>query len=121
MLLKALRIGLGQLIIFIDFITRPRPMQRTPEAQALVVQATAGLALYQFRACPFCVRTRRTIRQLNLPIKLQDAMHDPVARQALQNEGGAIKVPCLRIDENGQSSWLYDSKTIIKYLQERFI
>ncbi|OHC27119.1 MAG: glutaredoxin [Pseudomonadales bacterium RIFCSPLOWO2_12_59_9] len=121
MLLKALRIGLGQLIIFIDFISRPRPMQRTPEAQALVEQATAGLSLYQFRACPFCVRTRRTIRQLNLPIKLQDAMHDPVARQALQDEGGAIKVPCLRIDENGQSSWLYDSKVIIKYLQERFV
>ncbi|MDP3845086.1 MAG: glutathione S-transferase N-terminal domain-containing protein [Pseudomonas sp.] len=120
MLLKALRIGLGQLIIFIDFITRPRPMQRTAEAQALVVQAAAGLSLYQFRACPFCVRTRRRIRQLNLPIKLHDAMHDPLARKALQDQGGAIKVPCLRIDENGQSTWLYDSKVIIKYLQERF-
>ena len=120
MLLKALRIGLGQLIIFIDFISRPRPMRRPPEAQAQVEQAAAGLSLYQFRACPFCVRTRRTIHQLNLPIKLRDAMHDPLARQALQDQGGAIKVPCLRIDENGQSTWLYDSKVIIQYLQERF-
>lgn len=120
MLIKALRIGLGQLIIFIDFITRPRPLRRAAEAQTRVDQAAADLSLYQFRACPFCVRTRRNIRQLNLPIKLHDAMHDPLARQRLQNEGGAIKVPCLRIDENGQSTWLYDSKVIIQYLQERF-
>lgn len=120
MLIKALRIGLGQIIIFIDFITRPRPMQRSPEAQALVEQACAGLSLYQFRACPFCVRTRRTMRKLNLPIKLLDAMHDPLARQALQDQGGAIKVPCLRIDENDQSTWMYDSKVIIQHLQERF-
>jgi glutaredoxin len=119
-LIKALRIGLGQLIIFIDFITRPRPLRRTAEAQALVEQSAAGLSLYQFRACPFCVRTRRTLRQLNLPIKLHDAMHDPLARQTLLSEGGAIKVPCLRIDENGKSTWLYDSKVIIQYLQKRF-
>ena len=51
MLIKALRIGLGQLIIFIDFITRPRKMQRSPEAQAEVNQSASNLALYQFRAC----------------------------------------------------------------------
>jgi glutaredoxin len=120
MLLKALRIGLGQLIIFIDFITRPRPMQRTPEAQALVNQAAASLSLYQFRACPFCVRTRRSIRRLNLPIQLFDAMNDDMQRQMLLTQGGAIKVPCLRIDENDASTWMYDSKVIIAYLQQRF-
>ena len=120
MLLKALRVGLGQLIIFIDFITRPRPMQRTPEAQAAVNQAAANLSLYQFRACPFCVRTRRSIRRLKLPIQLRDAMHDEVQRQTLLTQGGAIKVPCLRIEENGQTTWMYESKAIIAYLQQRF-
>ncbi len=120
MLLKALRNGLGQLIIFIDFITRPRQLQRAPEAQAVVNQAAAGLSLYQFRACPFCVHTRRSIRQLNLPIKLLDAMNDDVARQTLLAEGGAIKVPCLRIEENGSTTWMYDSKVITAYLQQRF-
>lgn len=120
MLIKALRIGLGQLIIFIDFITRPRPMKRSAEAQALVNQAAAGLSLYQFRACPFCVRTRRVIHQLNLPITLLDAMNDAVARETLLNEGGAIKVPCLRIDENGSVTWMYESKVISAYLQQRF-
>lgn len=120
MLIKALRVGLGQLIVFIDFITRPRKQKRSPEAQAQVAQATASMALYQFHACPFCVRTRRTMHRLNLPIALRDAKNDETHRQALLTQGGAIKVPCLRIDENGGSTWMYESKAIMKYLDERF-
>lgn len=120
MLIKALRVGLGQLIVFIDFITRPRKQQRAPEAQAQVAQATAGMALYQFHACPFCVRTRRTMHRLNLPIALRDAKNDEQHRQALLSQGGAIKVPCLRIEENGQTTWMYESKVIMQYLQDRF-
>lgn len=120
MLIKALRVGLGQLIVFIDFITRPRKHKRAPEAQAQVAQATAGMALYQFHACPFCVRTRRTMHRLNLPIALRDAKNDEQHRQTLLNEGGAIKVPCLRIEENGQTVWMYESKVIMQYLQDRF-
>jgi len=29
-------------------------------------------------------------------------------------------VPCLRIEESGQTVWMYDSKTIIAYLEQRF-
>ncbi|QLC74603.1 glutathione S-transferase N-terminal domain-containing protein [Pseudomonas sp. LPB0260] len=120
MLIKALRIGLGQLIIFLDFISRPRKQQRTPAAQAAVEQAAASLALYQFHACPFCVKTRRTLRRLNVPVSLRDAKNDPQHRQALLEQGGKIKVPCLRIEENGQSTWLYESKAIVAYLNQRF-
>jgi glutathione S-transferase len=38
----------------------------------------------------------------------------------LEQLGGKFKVPCLRIEENGQSTWLYESKAIIAYLDERF-
>ncbi|MBL4609560.1 glutaredoxin family protein [Halopseudomonas sp.] len=120
MLVKALRNGLGNLIILIDFITRPRKMKRPAERQAAVEQATAQLALYQFRACPFCVRTRRTMHRLNLPIALKDAKNNPQDRQALLEQGGKIKVPCLRIDEGDTVTWLYDSKVIGAYLEDRF-
>ncbi|MDX1725402.1 MAG: glutathione S-transferase N-terminal domain-containing protein [Pseudomonas sp.] len=120
MLIKALRIGLGQLIVFLDFITRPRKLKRAPEAQAAVAQAASGLALYQFHACPFCVKTRRALHKLNVPVTLRDAKHDDQHRQALLEQGGKIKVPCLRIEDNGQSTWLYESKAIIAYLNERF-
>jgi len=120
MIIKALRIGLGQLIIFLDWISRPAKLKRTPAAQAAVEQSAANLVLYQFHACPFCVKTRRSLHQLNLPVALRDAKNDAQARSDLERYGGRIKVPCLRIEENGQSTWLYESKAIIAYLNERF-
>ena len=51
---------------------------------------------------------------------LRDAKNDAQARSELEQQGGKIKVPCLRIEENGQSTWLYESKAIIAYLDERF-
>ncbi|NMZ69446.1 Glutaredoxin [Pseudomonas peli] len=120
MIIKALRIGLGQLIIFLDWISRPAKLKRTPEAQAAVEQSASNLALYQFHACPFCVKTRRTLHKLNVPVALRDAKNDAQARSELEQQGGKIKVPCLRIEENGQSTWLYESKAIIAYLDERF-
>jgi len=120
MIVKALRNGLGNLIIFIDFITRPRKMKRSAEQQAKVEHATSQLALYQFRACPFCVRTRRTMHRLNLPIALKDAKNNQQDRQVLLEQGGRIKVPCLRIEEDEKVTWLYDSKVIGAYLEGRF-
>ncbi|MND62903.1 Glutaredoxin-2 [compost metagenome] len=120
MFIKALRVGLGQLIIFLDFITRPRKLRRSPEAQARVAEESTSLALYQFNACPFCVKTRRAMHRLNLPITLHDAKNDEAHRAALLAGGGKIKVPCLRIEENGESRWMYESNDIIRYLENRF-
>ena len=94
----------------------PRPAA----AQAQVDAAAKDLTLYQFHACPFCVKTRRTLHKLNVPVALRDAKNDVVARDALASGGGKVKVPCLRIEENGQTTWMYDSKVIIDYLDKRF-
>jgi glutaredoxin len=118
--MKALRVGLGQLVLLIDFLTRPSKKQRTPAAQAAVDHSARDLTLYQFQACPFCVKTRRTLRRLNVPVALRDAKNNEVDRQTLLSEGGKIKVPCLRIEEGGKTVWMYESKVIIEYLQQRF-
>ncbi len=120
MLMKALRVGLGQLIVLGDAVSRPRPQRRSPQGQAAVVKDAARLSLYQFRACPFCVKTRRALHRLNVPMTLHDAKNDPVQRERLLAGGGKIKVPCLHIQEEGQSRWLYDSNAIIAYLEQRF-
>jgi len=120
MIVKALRVGLGQLIVFGDWISRPAKRKRDPAAQAQVDQAARQLSLYQFHACPFCVKTRRALHRLNVPVALRDAKHDPVHRQALLEGGGRVKVPCLRIDEGDRTTWMYESKDIIAYLDGRF-
>ncbi|HXR03036.1 MAG TPA: glutathione S-transferase N-terminal domain-containing protein [Pseudomonas sp.] len=120
MLMKALRVGLGQLVILVDFLTRPARKKRSPQAQAAVEASAKDLTLYQFQACPFCVKTRRTLRRLNVPVALRDAKNNELDRQTLLTEGGRIKVPCLRIEEAGQTVWMYESKVIIDYLEQRF-
>ena len=79
MIVKALREGLGRVIVFIDWATRPKPMTRTAQAQAEVDAAARDLALYQFYACPFCIKTRRALHRLNVPVETRDAQNDPRA------------------------------------------
>lgn len=120
MFIKALRVGLGQLVILLDFLTRPAKKKRSPQDQAAVEESAKDLTLYQFNACPFCVKTRRTLRRLNVPVALRDAKNNEIDRQTLLNEGGKIKVPCLRIEEGDKTVWMYESKVIIDYLNQRF-
>ncbi|WP_163011438.1 glutaredoxin family protein [Pseudomonas viridiflava] len=120
MFMKALRVGLGQLVIGIDFLTRPSKKKRDPAAQAAVDQSAQDLTLYQFHACPFCVKTRRALRRLNVPVALRDAKNNELDRQTLLTEGGRIKVPCLRIEKGDKTVWMYESNVIIDYLDKRF-
>lgn len=120
MFIKLLRNGLGQMIIFVDWVTRPAKMKRSSEEQSKVEKEAQSLSLYQFKACPFCVKTRRTMHKLNLPIELKDAKNNSNDRQQLLEQGGKIQVPCLRIVKQGQDTWLYESKAINQYLTDNF-
>ena len=119
MIFKLIRWPLGQLILLVDLLTRPRRPQRTPAQQAAVDQAVQGYALYQFRTCPFCVKTRRAMRRLGTDIELRDAQHDPSVRAELLEQGGKVQVPCLRIPGSDGDRWLYESDDIIAHLRER--
>ena len=118
---KPVRWLLGQIIIFIDWITRPKPVQRLVDAQAEVDQQTKNMALYQFQQCPFCVKTRRQIHRLALNIENRDARNDPQWNQELINDGGKYQVPCLKITAaDGSVQWMYESTEINQYLDEKF-
>ncbi|WP_129211549.1 glutathione S-transferase N-terminal domain-containing protein [Candidatus Pseudomonas adelgestsugas] len=120
MFIKALRVSLGYAIIAGNFLTLPSKKQRSVDQQAKVNTAAKELTLYQFYACPFCVKIRRTLHRLNIPVALKDAKNNLQDRQALLEQGGKIQVPCLRIEENGQITWMYNSQVIIDYLDKRF-
>ena len=118
---KTIRAILGPMLLFADWITSPKGMVRPAEQQSQVDRETQNLVLYEFRTCPFCIKTRRAIKRLSLNIERRDTQHNPEHRQQLFDGGGQIKVPCLRIvDETGADKWMYESDDIIHYLQERF-
>jgi len=118
--LRLLREGSGRVLIFIDWLFGPSRVKRSVEDQYKVDQETKILKLYQFYACPFCVKTRRSIKRLNLKVETRNAQAEGKFRKELELNGGKIKVPCLKIEGASEASWLYESNDIIKYLDERF-
>ncbi len=116
--MKFVRWFLGRIILFFNFIFTPRSKKREPQAQQQLDVQTANMALYQFHACPFCVKVRRSIKRNGLKIETRDAKNDDNYRQELAEQGGKVKVPCLRIEENGQVQWMYESSDIVAYLDK---
>jgi glutaredoxin len=120
MILKVIRQVLGRLILVSNFVCPPCKKKRPPSEQEIVDQKTQKIKLYQFHMCPFCVRVRRTIRRLNLNIVCYDVNTSKEHESALIAGGGKRKVPCLRIEEDGKVTWLYESVAINNYLTKRF-
>ncbi|MCG6887758.1 MAG: glutaredoxin [Proteobacteria bacterium] len=119
--MKSIRWILGKIILFLDAVFAPSPRVRSTEAQAEVDARTAQLKLYQYLACPFCVKTRRAIRRLGLQIETRDALHNPEFRKELEEQGGKQQVPCLKIThDDGRVEWMYESSDIIRYLESCF-
>lgn len=118
---RALRLALTPVMLISEKLSTPKAIARTPEEQAALDLAASKLALYQFRACPFCIKVRKEMSRLGLKIETRDAQHDQTHRTTLETQGGRVKVPCLLIQhENDQQEWLYESDAIRAWLRERF-
>ena len=113
---------LGSLILFFNWVFTPRGIKREAEVQTAINEQTDGLTLYQYKACPFCVKVRRAMKRQSLEIETRDAKRCDIARAELVAGGGSLKVPCLKVkSEDGQAQWIYESREIIGYLEGRFV
>ncbi|HBS82491.1 glutaredoxin family protein [Vreelandella alkaliphila] len=118
---RGVRLILAPVMLISEKLSTPKSVERTEEEQAKVDAACEHLALYQFRTCPFCIKVRKEIARLGLKIELRDAQLDPAHKKALQEGGGKVKVPCLKINhEDGQEEWLYESDAINRWLHQNF-
>lgn len=119
---RAVRLILTPIVLLNEKLTTPaKAINRTAEQQAEVDAACHELALYQFQACPFCIRVRKEMARLGLNIEKRDAQKVAEHRQALLEGGGRTKVPCLRINHrDGATEWLYESDEIKAWLNQRF-
>jgi glutaredoxin len=116
---RSLRLILTPPMLLLEILTTPKALTRTPEQQAKLDQASEKLALYQFRACPFCIKVRKEMARLGLKIETRNAQHEAGHRAALEAGGGRIKVPCLLIQcADGREEWLYESSVINAWLRE---
>jgi len=112
---------LGALILLLNWVFTPKSIKREADEQAAIDSQTSSLALYQYAACPFCVKVRRAMKRSALNIETRDAKRSEQFKEELLQGGGQLKVPCLRIeDDKGEVSWMYESSDIIEYLEGRF-
>ncbi len=118
---RAVRAVLGPLLLFADKITAPKSITRPQQEQQRIDRQTKNLVLYQFKACPYCIKVRRVTRRLALNIETRDALRDPQSRAQLEQGGGQVKVPCLKItDPDGKETWMYESERIIRFLTSTY-
>jgi glutaredoxin len=116
---------LRALIMTLNTLFPPKKGQRSPEQQAKVDAQSAGMILYHFEACPFCVKVRRKIAELSLNIEMRDVRTHAQYEKELMEGGKEYQVPCLKIpagNENPGSPerWMYESSDINEYLAGRF-
>ncbi|SES19748.1 Glutaredoxin [Vreelandella subterranea] len=118
---RGLRLVLAPFMMISEKLSTPQAVKRSPEEQAKVDEACNSLALYQFRTCPFCIKVRKEMARLGLTIEKRDAQLDPDHKKALQEGGGRVKVPCLKIaHDDGREEWLYESDEINRWLHQQF-
>jgi len=109
---------LGRIILFLDFVFSPKKPKRNAQLQSEIDNSTSHLSLYQLPACPFCVKVRRAMKRGGLNIELKNINKDETFNKELIEQGGKRKVPCLKIVNDNQSQWLYESSDINNYLQQ---
>jgi glutaredoxin len=115
--MKIIRWILGRVILILDFLTRPKKLNREKKEQNKFDQLLKNYSMYEFHTCPFCVKVRRYLRKNSLNIEIRDARKNKEHRKELKDLGGKIQVPCLRIKRsNNEIEWLYESKDIIEHL-----
>ena len=111
---------LSFIVSFIDLIFRPKIKKNSAQVQRFLDKETENLTLYEFKACPFCVKVRWAARRLGIKIKTVDAKNNQKVRKDLLSGGGKIKVPCLRNTLQTDKEWMYESSDIVQYLNEKF-
>ncbi|MFB9214356.1 glutaredoxin family protein [Vibrio sinaloensis] len=118
--MKFIRWFLGRVILLLNFVFSPKGVKRDTAEQQAADEKAQSMSLYQFEACPFCVKVRRAMKRQSVNIELRDAKNNQQHRDELEAGGGRIKVPCLRIEKDGQVEWMYESSDIVTYLEKEF-
>lgn len=121
MILEPFRWVVGRGVLGYEKLTREPPKERSSEAQAAIDEKTKNIVLYEFLACPFCMKVRKVMHKNALHLERRDARRNQVWKEELIKQGGRFQTPCLKItDAEGNDQWMYESSDIIEYLEKAF-
>ena len=89
--MRIIRLILGRLILLFNWVFTPRGVKRSPDMQAIINGKTSKLALYQYEACPFCVKVRREMKRQSLSIETRDVKRSDAAKAELLRAAATSK------------------------------
>lgn len=117
--MKILRFILGRIILFVDFIVPVDSKKHLKkEEKKHFKELTEKWKIYEFKACPFCVRVRRYLKSRGIFIQTINAKNEQ-NKEELSSKGGKGKVPCLFYIQDEKEYWLYESKSIMSFIEEK--
>jgi len=119
--MKTIKKIIGSILAAINDKTLPQKGHRSAEIQKKVLKEISSFSIYEFSTCPYCMRVRRALHRLNLPIELRNIKQNNKFRIELIEQGGKVQVPCLKIENHGEpDKWMYESKEIVRFLESKF-
>ena len=77
------------------------------------------MQLYHFNSCPFCIKVKVAMKLMGIKMECKNIHSSSKNKTELIAGGGKKQVPCLRIEENNQVRWLYESNDIIAFLKQQ--
>ncbi|TDX59291.1 glutathione S-transferase family protein [Orenia marismortui] len=75
------------------------------------------IKLYQFQTCPFCIKVRNKLDEMELDYETIEVPKDKAKRTKIKELSGQIKVPVI---EDSDGTVVNDSRKIIEYLEEKY-
>ncbi len=81
--MSIIRLILGKLTFFFNWAFPLTGIKRDSQVQSKIDLQTARLKLYQYRACPFCVKVRQPMGRQSLTIEKWDVKRSDSARDKL--------------------------------------
>ncbi|WP_221796983.1 glutaredoxin family protein [Oceanobacter mangrovi] len=110
----------GMALDWVDRVVPVRPVARAADQQSTLDRESRRMHLYFSRQCASSIQVRRHCERLGLRVVEKDVLRVDAYRNELVIGGGAPRVPCLRVDGDTGSQWLYSPQAILDYLDQRF-
>ncbi|MCY0963732.1 glutaredoxin family protein [Parathalassolituus penaei] len=103
-----------------DRLIPVKPVVRPIQELNTLERESRRMHLYLATNCPSSISIKRHCKRLGLRVVEKDVRRVDAFLNELVHGGGAPRVPCLRVDGDKTSDWLYSPEAILEYLERRF-
>jgi hypothetical protein len=105
---------------WVDKVVPVRPVERSAHEQLRLDRASRRMHLYFSPCCADSISVKRHCHKLGLRVVEKDVVRVNAYRNELVNGGGDSRIPCLRIEKEGKTDWVYSLESILGYLNQRY-